>query len=327
MELPNLNMYRDNFIKEGINLPLPTVPSCQDGILSKLPSSDNSKLGWPWTEESKVLSFNSDKQISWPKLSIVMPSYNQGNYIEETIRSVLLQNYPNLEFIVCDGGSNDETLEVLDKYSQWFSFCQSKKDRGQGHAINIGFSLASGDYFGWINSDDFYTPNCFYKIAQKFLEINCDFIYGDALNLNNLNSNINYWSAPWVIDRYLRFGGIIATHAAFWKSCVHKPIWEILNCNIDGELWFRLLPNISKYHLSEPLGVARYHLESKTARANTDYQNLWEEDGTNIGKAHHLSPPSKLLRYEFKIVQYLYKLINQNQTVASKNYYPNQDWE
>ena len=307
MELPNLNVYRDNFIKEGINLPLPTVPSYQGGILSKLPSSDNSKLGWPWTVESKAESFSYSEQMRWPKLSIVMPSYNQGKFIEQTIRSVLLQNYPNLEFIVCDGGSDDETLEILDKYKPWLSFYQSKKDRGQGHAINLGFSIASGDYIGWINSDDFYLPNCFQTVISTFLKCHSDIVYGESISLYDNDTKLYYCYGYLVLDRYLRVGGIVPSHCTFWKSSIHVSISEEIVCAIDYELWLRLFPKRTKKHLKIPLGVYRVQPSSKSS--NEKYKAYWQQDYEKILSNHSLLPQSRIFNLEFKIIQTIYKYL------------------
>jgi glycosyltransferase involved in cell wall biosynthesis len=306
LQLPNLNDYKQEFIKGGVTLPLPTVPFSKTGLLSELPPPPSGKTGWPWTVETEPFSAVLPDGSSYPKLSIVMPSYNQGQFIEETIRSVLLQNYPHLEFIVCDGGSSDETQAVLEKYSPWLSFWQCKQDRGQGHAINLGFSLASGTYFGWINSDDFYMPNCLQKIAVHSFKNKSSFIYGDAITLYDENSKFSYWYGRLVLNRYLCFGGIVSSHAAFWKKNIHVPIWEGLNCAIDYELWLRLLPGKSRSHLKAPLGVVRLH--SQTKSANKRFYSLWAEDYKLIEDVYgDLQRPKKYLLYEFILVQRLYR--------------------
>ncbi len=103
---------------------------------------------------------------SWPRINIVTPSYNQGRFIEGTIRSVLLQGYPNLEYIVIDGGSADGTTDVLRKYEPWLTYWVSEPDRGQSHAVNKGFKLASGEIAAWLNSDDQYLPGTLRTIAE-----------------------------------------------------------------------------------------------------------------------------------------------------------------
>ena len=127
-------------------------PRCHD-----LPSLPAGKAGWPWTKESQRKSVASgDGMPPLPRLSVVTPCYNQESFIEETIRSVLLQGYPDLEYIIIDGGSTDGTLDVIQKYEPWLTHWESKPDRGQSHAINKGWKLATGEMVGWLNSDDIY---------------------------------------------------------------------------------------------------------------------------------------------------------------------------
>src|SRR5215471_18738850 len=102
------------------------------------------------------------------KLSIVTPSFNQGQFLEETIVSVLDQNYPNLEYIIIDGGSTDESVEIIKRYEKHLAYWISEKDRGQVHAINKGIEKTTGDVFGLINSDDLYLPGAFSTIGEHF---------------------------------------------------------------------------------------------------------------------------------------------------------------
>ncbi len=102
------------------------------------------------------------------KISIITPSYNQGCFLEDTILSVLGQGYPNLEYIVIDGGSTDNSLEIIKKYQSKLTYWQSEKDDGQAQAINKGFSIAKGDIIGWLNSDDMYLPGALNFIAEIF---------------------------------------------------------------------------------------------------------------------------------------------------------------
>ena len=104
----------------------------------------------------------------WPRISIVTPSFNQGQYLEETVRSVLQQSYPNLEYIVIDGGSQDESPEIIRRYQPHLKFCISEPDQGQADALNKGFSRATGEIFGFLNSDDVYQPGTLARVAQAY---------------------------------------------------------------------------------------------------------------------------------------------------------------
>ena len=114
----------------------------------------------------------------FPKITIITPSYNQGSYIEETIDSVLSQNYPNLEYMIFDGGSSDNTVEVIRKYEKNLNFWVSERDNGQSDAINKGLRIASGDIVNWLNSDDYYEPNCLNIIGKQFENSNVSAVCG-----------------------------------------------------------------------------------------------------------------------------------------------------
>src|SRR5688500_17087320 len=118
----------------------------------KLPEPPPGRTGWPWTSEAAQLPARMSNGQPWPRITIVTPSYQQGRFLEETIRSVLPQGYPNLEYLVIDGGSSDESVEVIKRYEPWLSYWASEKDRGQTHAIAKGLERATGEIFQWINS-------------------------------------------------------------------------------------------------------------------------------------------------------------------------------
>ena len=135
-------------------------------ILNQLPLPQTAKVGYPWTESS--VDTPQYEMTEMPKISIITPSLNQGQFIEATIRSVLLQNYPNLEYIIIDGGSIDETVELIKKYGKWITFWVSEPDNGQSDAINKGLIIATGDIFNWLNSDDLLAPNALWAIGRYF---------------------------------------------------------------------------------------------------------------------------------------------------------------
>jgi len=135
--------------------------------LSDLPVPAPGRAGWPWTEESRRLPAEGSTGHRWPRISVITPSFNQGEFIEETIRSVLLQGYPDLEYIILDGGSTDNSVEIIKKYSPWLSFWASGADAGQSDAINRGLKRASGEFATWINSDDMLCKNAFTRHATE----------------------------------------------------------------------------------------------------------------------------------------------------------------
>jgi glycosyltransferase involved in cell wall biosynthesis len=134
--------------------------------INNLPTPSPNKKGFPWTSETPKNSYKSD--FRYPKITIITPSYNQGQFLEETIRSVLLQNYPNLEYIVIDGGSTDNSVEIIKKYEKWIDYWVSEPDRGQAHAINKGLEIATGEVFNWLNSDDWYVEGALKKVGEAF---------------------------------------------------------------------------------------------------------------------------------------------------------------
>lgn len=126
--------------------------------LEDLPDPPDGREGWPWTEETPLLPETAEGGRAWPRITVVTPSYQQGEFLEETLRSILLQGYPDLEYIVVDGGSTDQSVEILRRYDPWISHWVSEPDDGQSHAINKGFRRATGEVMAWLNSDDVYFP-------------------------------------------------------------------------------------------------------------------------------------------------------------------------
>ena len=273
MVLPNLAQYRLNYLQKGVDLPLATVPFNSTGLLELLPPAPTDKTGWPWTEQTTPATYHPD--IKWPKITVVTPSYNQDAYLEQTIRSVLLQNYPNLEFIIIDGGSTDKSKLIIEKYAPWISYRQSEKDNGQGHAINLGFSLASGRYYSWINSDDYYLNNVFYRVVRCFLSARVDFIYGYAYSFNVAKQHMELIKVPPFLDRFIRIP-TLAQPSCFWSAGIHQPIWEELQCSLDYELWLRLVKGNSRKLIRKPLSVANVHDGAKTA--DPKMQAAWQQD-------------------------------------------------
>jgi glycosyltransferase involved in cell wall biosynthesis len=300
--LPDLAEYRRDFVARGMVLPLRSLPLRTDGLLALLPPPPAERQGWPWTVQTDSFAAPSE---NWPKITIVTPSFQQGDYLEETLRSVLLQNYPRLEFIVMDGGSTDASPAIIERYRPWLSHARSAPDRGQAHAINLGFSLASGDIFGWLNSDDFFLPGALRRVAQAW-QNGAEFIYGDSLEVDQSTGRRRYAAANYAHARYRKFSGLVPQHATFWAASRHQPIWEEQHCAIDYELWIRLMPGLRRRYIAWPLGAARHHDASKTC--NPAMQRRWAEDAQRNGLAHpSLYRSNRWLDYEYRLIQWLFR--------------------
>lgn len=160
---------------------------------NKLPIAPATKTGWPWNQQINYLPDKMSDGREWPKISIVTPSYNQGQFIEETIRSVLLQGYPNLDYVVIDGGSTDNTVEILKKYEPWLTHWVSEPDNGQVDAINKGLRYCTGEWVNWLNSDDILEENALKKLAQIIINIddNVKVIAGSTTYIDSRGTEIN----------------------------------------------------------------------------------------------------------------------------------------
>ena len=225
---------------------------------------------WPWLDISTNKSTNSIDQKKWPKVTIVTPSFNQGDFIEETIRSVLLQNYPNLEYIVVDGGSSDNTIEIIKKYEAFLTFWVSEPDGGQADAINKGFKVATGDYLGWLNSDDILYPNAIQQVVEAFkLNPEVELIYGN-IEQGLLHSQ----GLTQLKGEEINFSEMLSTlkvpipqQGSLWKRSVVErvgcldPRWQVV---LDREFYIRVAEKCNILYINKLLGFFRNHEKSKS---------------------------------------------------------------
>ena len=202
-----------------------------------------------------------EKQTTYPKISVIIPNYNYGNYIEETICSVINQNYQNLELIVIDGGSTDNSVEIIKKYQSKINYWISESDAGQADAINRGLQVATGDYVAFINSDDTYLSNSFNEIFSSKKSLESDFIYGDVMIGEEVikskpnRTNKNDFNLFLLIQFYYSAAYIIPSQSVFIKrEFLLKNKLNSLNINLHYCMdldWYcrisRCKPKVYKY--------------------------------------------------------------------------------
>ena len=272
-------------------------------MTSSFPKNVANKAGWPWTED--IIPIVYDPAVQWPKISIVTPSFNQGQYIEETIRSVLLQNYPNLEYIIIDGGSTDETVAIIKKYEHWISYWVSEADRGQSHAINKGLEKCTGDIFNWLNSDDYYYPDTFYQIATGFLNNpQATIVSGKERHLNIDGSTVihNGTFITETILKTLEFVELAQPSSFFLADYFKKvgPLAEDLHYIMDGEFWVRYLllcGQASFYKIDKPLVNFRIHGNSKTVQSSVNHHFLFERSSILVDLQRYVGVPAIIVDY------------------------------
>ena len=235
--------------------------------LKDLPPPPPGKSGWPWTSHNKLLPEKMPDGSEWPRLSIVTPSYNQGKFIEATIRSVLLQGYPNLEYIIIDGGSTDNSVETIKKYEKYLFYWHSKADKGQADAINQGLERSSGEILGWLNSDDVYVKGTFHKIVKSFhANPDCIVVHGNRILINE-NGDVTGWIClPPFEPTTLMYN--VCSETAFWQRSAMKEVGLLkssLQFAIDLEFFGRLYQYGKFLKLNDYLGYFRCYPENKSS--------------------------------------------------------------
>jgi glycosyltransferase involved in cell wall biosynthesis len=241
---------------------------------NQLPKPYRGKTGWPWTEESPLCPETTPEGKKWPKVSIITPSFNQGHYIEETIRSVLLQGYPNLEYIIIDGGSSDCTLNIIKKYESWISYWISEPDEGQSDAINKGGEIASGTLMNWINSDDIYLPGVIKHVASAHSKYPNRLIAGHACIFREETEEeyIIHQKKDFTLEKFIRcwtIGERIWSGQPNWffptaafKSC--NGLDPTLHFAMDRDILIRMLISRSVIVLDKAISRFRVHKNGKT---------------------------------------------------------------
>jgi len=224
------------------------------------------------SQQPKIRDMSFCKDSNQPVISIIMPSFNQVKYIEKSILSVLIQDYHHIELIVTDGGSTDGTLDVIKKYERYLTYWYSGPDEGQSDALNHGFSKASGDIYGWMNSDDLYLPGVFKKISKIFLsKKSAMVVFGDFWNIDcNDKLTFKNYAFNFNLFHFIYEGFHLNVQAMFWRSEVHKRFGDFdkqLHRTMDYDFIVRLGQAEGEgafTRVSQPLACFRRHDEQKT---------------------------------------------------------------
>ncbi|RPJ79725.1 MAG: glycosyltransferase [Alphaproteobacteria bacterium] len=227
-----------------------------------------------------------------PKISIVTPSYNQAEFLEKTITSVLDQGYLCLEYIIIDGGSTDGSVDIIKKYEKYLAFWVSEYDNGQSHALNNGFRKCTGDLIGWQNSDDYYLPDTFNIVADVYQKIKADVYFGHQ-RIVDKNGN---FIKDILFTPFSKFGHIYGSIAAtnqsmFWRRDVFEE-WgyldESLHYAMDYEWFLRLAESGACFHLiPKPLGCSRRHEKAKGGIKES--QPKWIQEHKRIDAAYKIN--------------------------------------
>jgi glycosyltransferase involved in cell wall biosynthesis len=253
-----------------------------------------------------------------PKISIVTPSYNQGSFLRETIESVLNQNYPNLEYFIIDGGSTDNSLDIIHEYEDRIDWWVSEKDNGQSEAINKGFKKATGELLCWVNSDDILLPGCLKEVANSYLKnkkpelIHTNFLYIDTDGIVKRMIRIPQQT------RFFMYHGVwsVSAPSAFFSAHLLREAGYLnpeYHVSMDLDLWIRMIKSGARViHIPKYLGAFRWHEASKTSvRLSSNKKNdIGKEEVYIMNTA--LPGTSRRSRWMWRMVWKFYQVINCN---------------
>ena len=271
--------------------------------LHELPPPPAGRTGWPWTEECTPLPPVADDGGEWPRITVITPSYNQGQFLEATLRSVLLQGYPNLEYFVLDGGSTDHSVDVIRKYEPWLTKWVSEPDGGQSAAINRGLALATGDFATWINSDDMLCRDALATHAAQVGFQSGTVYVGDCVHIDDHDTLLNtHRGRVHTFDDLVRIrsvwrdehdAGYIDQPAVLFPLALALQVGALNPDNhrtMDYELWGKLfLAGATFRYTHIPFGIFRVYGGQKTADLWTTTRSLIDTAAKLVAQAPDLS--------------------------------------
>lgn len=257
--------------------------------------------------------------LQQPKISVITPSYNQGAYLEQTIRSVISQNYPNVEFIIIDGGSTDNSVEIIRKYAGQISYWCSEPDEGQSDALAKGFEKATGDILCWIGSDDLYLPGAFQKVADYFSKHpSVEFLSGGCLFVDAQGELLQTQALPFsrgvaaTYDRlrYYEQDGVCQP-SSFWRREAYLAVGGINRCRhfiMDFDLFARLAQRKRFGRIPDFLACFRLHEESKSSTIQHVRLKEFEKFVCEHGRYRYGSVFAHLMYWRYRLPSLIRKL-------------------
>lgn len=259
--------------------------------LSDLPPPPAGYIGWPWTQGSTALPATRPDGTPWPRVSIVTPSYNQGEFLEATIRSVLLQGYPALEYFVMDGGSHDESAEILKRYEPWLTAWVSEPDEGQADAINKGLRQTTGQILAYLNSDDIYLPGALAIAADHFAtRPEIGLVFGECRVIDPMGRDLGRLPiGPTNATQMIQRGAYLPQPATFWRRRATEQVGlfdAALHYAMDFEYFIRIARAFPIDYIPVPLAAFRRHGVSKTV---SQEERHWRE-ALQVSERHGLRP-------------------------------------
>jgi glycosyltransferase involved in cell wall biosynthesis len=264
----------------------------------------------------------------FPRISIITPSYNQDQFLEETIRSVLLQDYPAIEYIIIDGGSTDNSQSIIKKYKKKLAWFVSETDSGQADAINKGLKKATGEFVAWLNSDDIYTENAISSAVDKLRSnLDCGMVFSNVLSIDSESSVFNTMLyGDWGMRELMQFN-IIGQPGVFMRKKVLEDV-GFLDPNfhylLDHHLWLKIASKYPIKHIDEFWAAARFHPAAKNithaARFGKEAFRIYEWMGKQPDSPLLFQKDKKKIEAGAYLLKARYLLDSEDNWAAFKNY-------